>query len=254
MDSNTAAIAAPFRKRTAWYALWLVLGYVFAQFAGSVLAGLVWGVGVAVKAGLHGSSIPAHLHPSIDVLAWSVALGMLLGAAWAAAFSWRYAKSWIREAGATGIAWCPASWRGGYGIASLLAVLLAGLAIAVEHFLPANPGQLTGPMQQLEASHGLPHVLFVLMVIAIAPPLEEFIFRGVAFAAVVRGFGTVTATITTTLAFVALHAADKIHYWPGFLLVACLALAAVFLRLRYQSLWPGILLHVGYNSLLIFLS
>jgi membrane protease YdiL (CAAX protease family) len=126
--------------------------------------------------------------------------------------------------------------------------------ILVQYLLPPDPSQLTGPMQQLSASHGLPHVLFILLAVLIAPPLEEFIFRGAAFAAVARGFGTAAATVVTTLAFVVLHAADKIHYWPGFLLVGCLALAAVFLRLRYRSLWPGILMHACYNGLLILLS
>jgi membrane protease YdiL (CAAX protease family) len=254
VESNAAVIAPTSRKRTAWYAVWLVLGYLFAQFVGSVLVGLMWGIGVGFEAALHGNKMPAHLKPGIPVLAWSITFGMLLGAVWVTTFTWRYAKSWLHEAGATGIAWRASLRRDGYGVAALLAVALVMLVTTVEHFLPPNPSQLTGPMQQLSTSHGLPHVLFIIMAVAIAPPLEEFIFRGVAFAAVARGFGTVMAVSTTTLAFVLLHAADKIHYWPGFLLVGCLALAAVFLRLRYRSLWPGILMHACYNGLLILLS
>lgn len=51
----------------------------------------------------------------------------------------------------------------------------------------------------------------------------------------------------------ALHYADKIHYWPGFLLVGVPGLAAAGLRLRFKSLWPGILVHCGYNALVLLL-
>lgn len=51
----------------------------------------------------------------------------------------------------------------------------------------------------------------------------------------------------------ALHYADKIHYWPGFLLVGVPGLAAAGLRLRFKSLWPGILMHCSYNALVLLL-
>lgn len=251
---ESGASVSPARKPNAWYALWLILGYVFAQFAGSIVVAMAWGIGVAVKAGMQGGQIPQHLQPGVPVLAWSVMVGMLLGTAWTAAFTWRYAKAALREPGATGIAWRIPTRRYAYAVAILIAVALVALVGIVQHFLPPDTSQLTGPMEQLSASHGLPHVLFILVAVVMAPPVEEFIFRGAGFAAVARSFGTGGAVIVTTLAFVVLHAADKIHYWPGFLLVGCLALAAVFLRLRYRSLWPGILLHVCYNGFLILLS
>jgi membrane protease YdiL (CAAX protease family) len=244
----------PTRKLNAWFALWLVLGYVFAMLAGSVLVGLFWGMGIGVESALHGGKIPAHLQPGTQVLAWSITFGMLLGVAWVLLFTLHHAKPWLRGANATDVAWRAPTRRDSYAVAILIAGALVVLVGVVQHFLPPDLNQLTGPMQQLSASHGLPYILFVLVAVVIAPPAEEFIFRGAGFAGVARSFGTGAAVIVTTLAFVVLHAADKIHYWPGFLLVGCLALAAVFLRLRYRSLWPGILLHVCYNGFLILLS
>lgn len=254
MDSESAAKAASARRLSGWFALWLILGYVFAQYAGAIVADIFWGVAVGIDAGLHGGHVPPHLQPGNLALAWSVVTGMLLGAVWVTAFSWYYAKPWLREAGGTGVAWRRPTGREAYFLAIILAVGLAALVGLVEHVIPPDPNQLTGPMQRLADSHGTAHVLFVIAAVGIAPAVEEFIFRGAAFAALAHRFGTVTAAVVTTLAFVVLHAADKIHYWPGFILVGCLALTAVFLRLHYRSLWPGILLHATYNGLLILLS
>ncbi|HET7921814.1 MAG TPA: CPBP family intramembrane glutamic endopeptidase [Gammaproteobacteria bacterium] len=250
----TEATPSPARRFKGWDALWLILGFIVAQFVGSVLVGLVWGMGIGFQAALHGGPVPAALKPGLQVLAWSVVLGTALAAAWAVMFTWRYAKPLLTQAEATGIAWRAPSWRGSYALAVLLAVLLVALVVVVEYLLPPDPARLTGPMDQLSRAQGLPYGLFVLVAVALAPPIEEFVFRGAAFAALARSFGTLTAVAVTTLVFVALHTADKIHYWPGFLLVGCLALCAVFLRLRYRSLWPGILLHCCYNGLLVVLS
>jgi membrane protease YdiL (CAAX protease family) len=254
VDSELAANAVHARRLSAWFALWLILGYVFAQFAGAFIADIFWDVAVGIRADVHGGHVPPHLQPGSLALAWSVVTGMLLGAGWVAAFSWYYAKPWLREAGATGVAWQRPTRRDAYFLAIVLAVGLAALVGLVEHVIPPDPDQLTGPLQRLANSRGTAHVLFVIAAVGIAPAVEEFIFRGAAFAALAHRFGVVTAAVVTTLAFVVLHAADKIHYWPGFFLVGCLALSAVFLRLHYRSLWPGILLHATYNGLLILLS
>lgn len=246
-------VAAPrARSLNAWHALWLVLGYVVAQFLGSVLAGMVWGFGQGFEAALEGTRTITHSKPGLEVLAWSVAVGLALGAAWAAYFGGRYAGGALRSPEPDGVAWRRAAFRG-YAVAVLLAVLLMLLAILLERMYPPDFTRLTGPAEQLARSSGLPYAVFLVCVVFIAPPAEEYIFRGVAFAAVTRSFGVPAAALLTTLAFVLLHYADKIHYWPGFLLVGALGLAAVGLRLRYQSLWPGIALHCCYNGMVLAL-
>ncbi|HET7649568.1 MAG TPA: CPBP family intramembrane glutamic endopeptidase [Gammaproteobacteria bacterium] len=254
MESGSALSAASARRLSAWFALWLILGYVFALYAGAIVADIVWDMAVGIRAGMHGGHIPPHLQPGNLALAWSVVTGMLLGAGWVTAFSWYYAKPWLREAGATGVAWQRPTGRDAYFFAIVLAVGLAALVGLVEHLIPPDPEQLTGPLQRLANSHGMAYVLFVIAAVGLAPAVEEFIFRGAAFAALAHRFGTAAAAVVTTLAFVVLHAADKIHYWPGFILVGCLAVTAIVLRLHYRSLWPGILLHATYNGLLILLS
>ena len=243
----------PAGKLNAWFALWLILGYVFFQFAGMIVVDMFWRVAAGINAGMHGSNVPAHLQPGTLALAWSVVTGMLFGVTWVATLSWRYARPRLHVSGRTGVAWCRPVAYEAYLLSLLLAIGLAVLVAVVERLVPPDPDRLIGPMQRLANSHGAAHALFVIAAVGIAPAVEEFIFRGAAFAALAQRFDTITAAIVTTLAFVVLHAADKIHYWPGFFLVGCLALAAVFLRLRYRSLWPGILLHACYNGLLILL-
>ena len=55
------------------------------------------------------------------------------------------------------------------------------------------------------------------------------------------------ASITSVL-FMAAHAQVKIHYLPGFLDVGLMAGISVWLRLKFHSIRPGILLHILYNT------
>lgn len=236
----------------AWHALGLVLGYVLAQLLAGFAVGAAWSFSAGFQAALHGGHFVPGLQLGPGLLAFSVMLGLLLAGVWAWFFSAYYAKSLLHAPGTTGIAWRPAPFRA-YGVAVLAALLLVLLVILVEQLYPPDLSRLSGPMERLARAEGFPYVLFGISVVLIAPPLEEFVFRGVAFAAVARSFGTPAAVILTTLAFVALHYADKIHYWPGFVFVGALGLAAAGLRLRYRSLWPGILLHCGYNGMVLLL-
>lgn len=243
--------AAP-RVLNGWHALGLVAGYVLAQFLGGFAVGLSWSFSVGFETALQGGHLPPGLQLGPGLLAFSLLLGLLLAGVWTWFFSVHYARALLREPGSTGVAWRPVPFRA-YGVAVLTALLLILLVIWVERLYPPDVARLTGPMERLAHTSGFAYFLFAVSVVLIAPPLEEFVFRGVAFAAVARSLGTPAAVMLTTLAFVALHYADKIHYWPGFLLVGALGLAAAGLRLRYQSLWPGIVLHCGYNGMVLLL-
>ncbi|MGH8278644.1 MAG: lysostaphin resistance A-like protein [Gammaproteobacteria bacterium] len=251
MPPADSAAAPALRLLNGRHALALVAGYVIAQILGGILVGMGWGFRQGFEAALHGGKAAVGVKPGIDVLAWSVLAGLVVAGIWAVYFGRHYAHTLLRDPGPGGVAWRPAVWRA-YGVAVLLAILLLLLAILVERLDPPELSRLTGPAEQLARAHGLPYVLFVICVVFIAPPLEEFVFRGVAFAAVARSFGMLAAVVLTTLAFMLLHYADNVHYWPGFLLVGALGLAAAGLRLRFKSLWPGIVMHCGYNALLLF--
>lgn len=59
------------------------------------------------------------------------------------------------------------------------------------------------------------------------------------------------SAIFVSLLFILAHIPSKIeqfHYPPALIIIALLAAALIFLRIRYRSLWPGILLHMLWNS------
>jgi membrane protease YdiL (CAAX protease family) len=50
----------------------------------------------------------------------------------------------------------------------------------------------------------------------------------------------------------AVHAPEKIYYPAGFIDVGLMAAAAAWMRVKFGSIRPGILLHVLYNAGLLF--
>jgi membrane protease YdiL (CAAX protease family) len=90
-------------------------------------------------------------------------------------------------------------------------------------------------------------LLAAVVVVIMAPIIEEVLFRGLAFAGIAARLGPVWAVIITTLIFTALHAPEKLLYLPGFADVAAVALVSCGLRLRYRSIRPGIAMHFMYN-------
>ncbi|NNF53311.1 MAG: CPBP family intramembrane metalloprotease [Acidimicrobiales bacterium] len=85
-------------------------------------------------------------------------------------------------------------------------------------------------------------VLF-LMIVVIAPVVEEFFYRGFALPALMARFGPWPAVIVSSLWFAASH--FQVIQFPG-LLVVGLALAVA--RVRTNRLIPCILLHMAFNG------
>jgi len=232
--------------------LWLLLGYVAAQLAGYASVSAVWGAGVGLEALLHHHKLPAH--PALGTLqeAWATLIGFIASAAWAVFYVRRVARPLLRRGEATGIGWRPPRMQAYFTAvaAALLAVVFAVLAVAL---LPPDPDKLTGSTSKLLDVPGLPRLVITGLALAGAPLVEEFVFRGAFFAALARHWGARAAGLLTTLVFVALHAPDKIHWWPGFVVIGFLGVLLVLLRLRYKSIWPGMLTHFLYNSSFFFL-
>jgi membrane protease YdiL (CAAX protease family) len=80
------------------------------------------------------------------------------------------------------------------------------------------------------------------------PLAEEFIFRGFAFKALQVAMRPGYAALAVSFVFVLVHAPEKIHYPPGFLAVTILAIGAIWLRIKSNSVWPPTLLHGLYNA------
>ncbi len=236
-----------------WQGLWLMLGYLAGQFLGDLLVNLGWGAGRGIEGLLHHHRASLHPVPDAQVMAWAALLGFVVSALWAWLYVRHRARPLLRRGEATGIAWRAPKLRG-YGagvLAALAAIAFASLMVAV---LPPDASRLTGPMSKLLDAPGFPRMLVQVLAVAGAPLVEEFVFRGAFFAALARGWGVRWAGIVTTVLFMALHAPDKAGWWPGFLVIGFLGALLVLLRLRYKSLWPGMLAHFLYNGSFLVLS
>ena len=232
--------------------LLLVLGYILAQLSGYLLLSIyVWGVAPALQALLHHHK-PLHAALSPQQEAWAALIGFLASAIWSIWFVRRSARPLIGRGDAAGIAWRAARLQG-YFAAAGVALLAAVFAAATMVALPPDPDQLMGPTSKLLDTPGLPRAVITLLALAGAPLMEEFVFRGAFFAALAGRWGAIAAGVVTTLVFMALHVFDKIYWWPGFVVVGFLGALLVLLRLRYKSLWPGMLAHFLYNASFFFL-
>ena len=232
--------------------LWLMLGYLTAQIAGNLLAYIVWGVGLGLDSVLHHHPLGKPV-PGAAVLAWATLLGFAASAAWLYLYIRHSARPLLRQGGATGIGWCPPRVPQAYVAAiavALVATVFAGLMVLA---LPPDPDKLDGPLSRLLSAPGWPRLMVTLLAVCGAPLAEEFMFRGALFAALARRWSVPVSGTVTTLVFVALHAPDKLGWWPGFLVVGVLGALLVLLRVRYRSLWPGMLAHFLYNSSFFFL-
>jgi membrane protease YdiL (CAAX protease family) len=91
-------------------------------------------------------------------------------------------------------------------------------------------------------------IAYAIMAIGIAPWVEEFLFRGLMFRAMVPQWGMPLAIVSSTAFFTILHPALS---WP---MVFCLGAVSAYLFYRVRSLLPCVLLHFSYNATILGLT
>jgi membrane protease YdiL (CAAX protease family) len=130
-----------------------------------------------------------------------------------------------------------AAWRVGPAtrIAQGLAVgALTGVAIAL--------------LFEQHGKHGLFGPVKIVAALALAPPMEELLFRGLLYAGYRRSLGPVWATVLTTSMFSLLHIGQLIRTPLAVLGIGGMALAALWFRLRSGAIGPSVAVHAGYNA------
>jgi uncharacterized protein len=136
----------------------------------------------------------------------------------------------------------PRSWGRALGLTLSVLIALLIVEVALEAILHATREQGLEP-PRWEPDKAVPFGLNALVVVLIAPFVEELTFRGVGFALLSR-FGALVALAGTSAAFAAAHGLVA-----GFPALFVFGLAVAFLRLRTGSLYPGMLLHASFNAL-----
>ncbi len=116
--------------------------------------------------------------------------------------------------------------------------------------LPSD--DLAQPLFDAMISAPLPlQVLWALMFIGVFPVVEEVLFRGFLFTGMSQSWGPGLAGFMTTMIFVGVHMPKVLEYWPALLAVSLVGSLTVLLRIRTESLAPGIALHSTYNGVLV---
>jgi membrane protease YdiL (CAAX protease family) len=136
----------------------------------------------------------------------------------------------------------PDSWLRALGLTLAVLVALLVVEVALEAILHGTREQGLEP-KHWDSAKAVPFVLNAIVVAVVAPIVEELTYRGVGFALLLR-FGTLVAVVGTAFAFAADHGLVE-----GFPALFVFGLAVAFLRLRTDSVYPGMLLHATFNTL-----
>jgi membrane protease YdiL (CAAX protease family) len=129
------------------------------------------------------------------------------------------------------------------GCASALSVLL------ISAFLPSS-GQT--PLEKLLTSRSA-ILIFAVFGVAVAPLLEEIIFRGFIFKVLWEIAGPRGAIIVTAALFALLHAGQLAGNWGSVVLIFLVGCILSVVRYRSGSIIPSFIVHTSYNATLFVL-
>lgn len=224
-------------------AIAIACGYVVAQLVGGAAVGLVHAAG-------GGDPSPDGLR---SVAAAAAVTGLLCGAL----FLWlavrRLGAERLLDTSPAGLAWGLGE-DAGLWVAVGSGAAVAALALAaVLVWWPPAPDQPLGPLAELAASPDAAPLLLVLL-IGLAPLLEEVLFRGVLLAGLSTSWGPLPGALATTLLFVGVHANELRFHWPAAVGIVSLALLTLWLRRRFRALGPPVAAHVTYNAVIVAVS
>jgi membrane protease YdiL (CAAX protease family) len=236
------------RRLSPWgplRAVHLVIGFLVLQLAGATICAFF--IQLIVTIASHLRHIPAP-DAGINGTLAGVFAGYLTATLWSIWYIGRLGPARLHDGSPTGIAWRPAP-RKAYAAAALFAIAIIIVVMIIVHIIPPNLDALkNNPTAKLFGAPGLPAITLLVLAVLIAPPVEEFVFRGGIFSALASRCSPLWAGIITTILFMAVHAPEKYLYPAGFIDVGLMAAAAAWMRVRFNSIRPGILLHILYNA------
>ena len=124
------------------------------------------------------------------------------------------------------------------------------LGILIAHAPPLLPDREDFPLERLFSSPGAAYALAIFAV-AVAPLMEELIFRGVLFAFFERLVGLRFAIVGTAALFAALHVPEYWGAWNHAFLILVVAVVLSLARGITGSLTPSVILHLMFNASMI---
>ena len=259
-NTPTVSCAAPqaVEKRPGvWSGLGIVALYFLLQFGLGILFGAIAAFVLvfrdAFNASLHHRASPnpkaaiqaSMANPDIRVIfivatiaAAALVMTLLVRQ------SWRV--QWSRaELPGFGLA-APAN-KSSFVIAVLLGVLVLLLGGPLTHVL-AGHHQVDQDVSVLagNVSVGM-RLLLALLVVCVAPFVEELVFRGVLLSGLANRMPIGWAMLASAIVFGCVHLPDFKFAWYPVPALIILGLVSAWLRVRTRSLWPSITLHATNN-------
>jgi membrane protease YdiL (CAAX protease family) len=234
------------RRSFGWIQACLIfVVYEVGQLGGGAVVGLFAGAVWASRGvSLQDPAAVAQLRASIE--GPSTLAGLVVGGAVMVLVTRRFALHLIRQSGPLGIGWGGARARSVVVWGSLGIALSALFQIALR-FEPSVPYEDLGPLSKMAAAGGTSRLYWVACAF-LAPPLEEFLFRGALLSGLTRSFGVATAAVIVTVAFTALHFPEASATRVGLPAIFLIAVATLAARLRSGALPAAISLHLAYNA------
>jgi uncharacterized protein len=141
----------------------------------------------------------------------------------------------------------PRSWRRALGIMLVVAVVVVVVSAALEPVLHPDKEQGLAPTRW-EPAHAGAFVANFVVVALLAPVVEELTFRGLGFTLLER-FGRPAAIVLVGLAFGLAHGLVE-----GLPLLFLFGAGLAYLRSRTESVYPGMVIHVVYNGLVLLIA
>jgi membrane protease YdiL (CAAX protease family) len=235
-EPDKAASAEPaLNARSATFILLVFLG---AQVGVGMFLGVVAVVIAAISSSDHAEVLQRIMAPGIVVTFIVSGAAMLL-----MAFS--RVRQHLFDTSSTGAAWVFGSRKHciqGLGVGVLSGCYFYALAVAVP-----RSAEKMGTLTKMADTPGLQQSMWLLTALVFAPVIEELLFRGVMYAGYRKSLGPVRAALLTTFIFWAIHITETIYSWPAMVVVAGMAIAALWIRLRSAAIGPAVALHFGYN-------
>jgi len=226
----------------------ILLIYVVIQLAAGVVVGAT---AAALSADETNFADPNHQEQLIERMFGPAILAALLGGGMAMfLMSVLLVRQHLRDNSPLGAAWLVGSFKAiAQGLATGVgtALLYVGLCVA---FAPRDPEATLGPMARMAVTPGSSQIMWLIAALALAPPIEECLFRGVLYGGYRKSLGPFWAAFITTGIFLLLHITEVIHFWPAILGIAGLGLVALVFRLRSGAIGPAVAVHFGYNAVM----
>lgn len=239
-----------------WGGIGMVVLYFLLQFGIALLIQAILGAMAGFKAGLEAArqhrkpdlqaALQAvHHDPNLQVVMVVVTLvaaaavtAMLVRQTWPA--------QWSRGA-LPGFGFVRARRGGDYLIAIGLGVAILILGGLLTHLLAnGHPVQQDVSLMAARVPPGM-RVLLLLLVVCVAPLIEELVFRGVLLSGLASRLPVGWAILVSALIFGGAHLPDFKFAWYPVPTLVLMGVALAWLRVRSGSLWPSITLHATNN-------